>query len=324
MGKKNIAIVAGGDSSEFDISLNGAKFYTTILDSEKYNLDIIVISKANGWYTEIDNQKYFIDKNDFSFTKDGVKRNFDLAVIIIHGTPGENGLMQSYFDLVGIPYATGNHVSSTVSFDKEFSKNIVQCHGIKTPMGVTIYKGDKYCKEDIAKLGFPLFIKPNASGSSFGVTKVKSVEEIDKAIEYAFTEDEIVLVEKAVFGREISCGAYSLGGEIFTLPPTEIVTTRDFFDYEAKYLGESQEITPADFPEDIMEKVNEITKKIYKVMRCRSVVRIDYIIQDGDPYMIEINNIPGMSAASIIPQQVKAKSMNIGELYDNIISEFIK
>ena len=254
MKKKYIAIVAGGDSSEFDISINGAKFYKTILNKQKYDFDIVVISKTNGWYTEIDGQKYYIDKNDFGYTKDGVKHTFDFAIIIIHGTPGENGIMQSYFELMKIPYATGNHVSSAVSFDKEYSKNIVSCHGIKTPEGITIYKGDKYSVESIAKLGFPLFIKPNASGSSYGVTKVKSIEEIDKAIQYALTEDNIILIEKMVSGREISCGAYSLGGEVFTLPPTEIVTTREFFDFEAKYRGESKEITPADFPENILDR----------------------------------------------------------------------
>ncbi len=324
MGKINIAIVAGGDSSEREISLRGAEFYMSFLDSQKYNSTIIDLSK-NAWLAKYQDKTFDVDKNDFSFTDDcGTKHNFDLAIIIIHGTPGENGILQAYFELIGLPYASGGVASSVISFDKEFCKAVVKEYGIKTAKGITIHRGDKIDFDKICEFGFPLFIKPNASGSSFGVTKVKTKEDIQKAIDYAFTEDDVVLVEKALIGREISCGAYALDGTIYALPVTEIVSKREYFDYEAKYNGESDEITPADLSPEVVKKLNDYTKTVYKALRCKYVVRVDYIIQDNEPYMIEINNIPGMSAQSIIPQEIASSGQNISELYDKIINEILK
>lgn len=323
MKKKSIAIIAGGDSSEYEISINGASFYKSFLSKEKYDSTIVIISKK-GWYAISKENKYQIDKNDFSYIENGKKKQFDIAIIIIHGTPGENGLVQAYFDLIGMPYTSGGFVSSAISFDKEFSKAVVKEYGVKVADGFILHKLDEYSVENIAKIGFPMFIKPNASGSSFGVSKVNVIEEIEQAIKHAFTEDDVILIEKGIIGKEISCGAYCINGEIVTLPPTEIITDRDFFDFEAKYKGESNEITPANISNEVHQKLNNCTKKIYKALRCRSIVRIDYIIENNEPYFIEINNIPGMSKESIIPQQVKAACIDIDKLYDDIINEFSK
>lgn len=323
MNKISIAIVTGGDSSESEIALKGAHFYISFLDKQKYSPTIVNISK-NGWLVTEGDKTYNIDKNDFSYTKENVKHSFDFAIIIIHGTPGENGLLQSYFELIDMPFATGGATSSTISFDKEFCKAVVKSYGIKVAEGVVLHKCDKCDIDEISKLGFPMFIKPNASGSSFGVSMVKSRDEIQKAIEFAFNEDDIVLIERALVGREVSCGVYSIGGKIETLPPTEILTDREFFDYEAKYLGKSSEVTPADLPKEVLEKLNETSTKIYKVLRCRSAVRIDYIIENGEPYMIEVNNIPGMSPQSLIPQQVAAAGMDMAKFYDDIITDILQ
>ena len=323
MKKKSIAIITGGFSSEYKIAIKGADFYSSIINTDKYDAIKVIIEK-NGWYAEDGDNRYEIDKNDFSFTRNGNKHNFDFAIIIIHGTPGENGIIQSYLELVNIPYSTGATASSAISFDKEYCKAIAKKYGLNVADEIVLHKGDKYITSEIAKFGFPMFIKPNASGSSFGVSKVNSADEITKAIELAFSEDDVVLVEKALVGREVSCGAYSLNGEIVVLPLTEIITDREFFDFEAKYLGESQEVTPADINTDIVKHIAKNTSLIYKALRCRSFIRVDYIIQDNIPYMIEVNNIPGMSPQSIIPQQVKAMGADISELYDKMIYEMIE
>lgn len=323
MNKISIAIATGGDSSESEIALKGAKFYESFLDKAKYDITIVSISKKR-WYAMRGDSQYEIDKNDFSYIVENKKHTFDFAIIIIHGTPGENGILQSYFELIDMPYATGGVASSVVSFDKEYCKAVVKGYGVKVADGIVLHKNEKYNIEDISRLGFPMFIKPNASGSSFGVSMVKSKDEITKAIEYALSEDDVVLIEKAIKGREVSCGVYSINGEIFTLPPTEIITDRDFFDYEAKYNGGSSEVTPADLPKEVIDRLNENTAKIYKALRCRSIIRIDYIIENEEPYMIEVNNIPGMSPQSIIPQQTAAAGIDISNLYDSIITDLLQ
>lgn len=323
MQKKSIAIVTGGFSSEYEIAIKGADFYTTIIHKNKYETTKVIITKKE-WYAEEGDNRYEIDKNDFSYIKNENKYNFDFAIIIIHGTPGENGILQSYFDLVSIPYSTGGVASSVISFDKEYCKAIAVKYGLNVADEIIVHKGDNYEIKEIEKLGFPMFIKPNSSGSSFGVTKVKSSNEIVKAIEYALSEDDIVLIEKMLVGREVSCGAYKLNGKIVILPLTEIVTDREFFDFEAKYLGKSKEITPADISSDILEYITKNTKSIYKALRCQGFIRVDYIIQNNIPYMIEVNNIPGMSPQSIIPQQVKAMGTDISELYDKMIEEMLQ
>lgn len=322
MNKISIAIVTGGDSSESEIALKGAHFYISFLDQNKYIPTIVSISK-NGWFATESETSYEIDKNDFSYIKDGVKHSFDVAIIIIHGTPGENGVLQSYFDLIDMPYTTGGATSSTISFDKEYCKAVVKSYGIKVADGIVLHKNDPCNIDEISQLGFPMFIKPNASGSSFGVSMVKSADQIQSAIEHAFSEDDVVLIEQALVGREVSCGVYGIRGKVYTLPTTEIITDREFFDYEAKYLGQSSEKTPADLSTEVLERLNESSTKIYKALRCRSIVRIDYIIQNGEPYMIEVNNIPGMSPQSLIPQQVVAAGMDIAMLYDDIITDIL-
>ncbi len=322
MAKISIAVIAGGYSSEREISLNGAAFFSSFLNSDLYDITIVDITHE-GWFAIEQEQRLPIDKNDFSYTLDKRKYRFDLVITIIHGTPGENGQFLAYLDLIGMPYLTGSVVSSAVSFDKEYSKAVAASYGVKVAESITLHRGDGYDIEAIKALGFPQFIKPNASGSSYGVSKVKGEDDIEAAIKLAFEEDDIVLIERGLSGREYSKGAYSLQGEIHLLPATEIVTSREFFDYEAKYLGESNEITPAQMSPKAEEMMAHYTRTIYKALRCRGVVRIDYIVEGDQPYMIEINNVPGMSSASIIPQQVKAQGLDISELYDRLIADCI-
>lgn len=324
MKKISIAIVAGGDSSEKEISISGAEFILSQLSKDKFDAKIVVISKQK-WFVKNESSQYEIDKNDFSYINNGQKHTFDFAIIIIHGTPGENGIIQSYFELISIPYSTGGVPSSANSFDKEFCKKIVKDKGIKIAKEIVIKAGDKIDSDKIvSELSLPMFIKPNASGSSFGVTKVKEKADIIPAINSAFKESDIVLIEEMITGREVSCGIFITKEKEYILPITEIVTQRDFFDYMAKYEGHSQEITPAELPEIVVKRLNEATSIIYKELRCRGVVRVDFIIdKNGIPYMIEVNNIPGMSPKSIIPQQISHYGMSVAQMYELIISDIL-
>lgn len=323
MKKLRIAVVAGGDSTERDISMRGAAYLMNELNRDIYDLTLVTVSREGWFATAHDGKIYPIDKNDFSFTEDnGRETVFEFAVIIIHGTPGENGILQGYFDLLGIPYSTSGVLSSALTFDKSSAKAIAEKAGAKVAKEIVICKGDTIEPEKIAKkLGLPLFVKPNGAGSSFGVTKVKRTEDISDAVENAFTEDCRVIMEEFLEGREVSCGIFKALDKEYVLPVTEIISQSEFFDYKAKYQGNSQEITPADLPEDTVKKLNEETRRIYRALACESLVRIDFIIKEGTPYMIEVNSIPGMSPQSIVPQQLKAMGMSTGGMYDLIIAD---
>lgn len=327
MKRLEIALLAGGNSSEREIALQSAAQIAVALDKEKYNVKVIDLHHRDWIYTAPDGRKFPLDKNDFSLTVDGVRTEFEYALIIIHGTPGEDGKLQGYLDIMGIPYSSCSQVSSTITFDKISTKRAVAGRGINLAKEVLLGSGDKVDAQAIvAKLGLPVFVKPNASGSSFGVTKVTDAAEIEKAVEKAFTESDEVLVEECIVGREMGCGVMIAGGKEYVFPVTEIVPKHDFFDYESKYeKGMSDEITPARITEEVKAKLNRMTLEAYRACRCRGVVRVDFIVTEaGEPYMIEINSIPGMSSGSIVPKQVRAMGMTLGELYDIIIADTCK
>lgn len=327
MKRLKIALLAGGNSSEREIALQSAGQIADALDASKYDVKVIDLHYRDWTYTAPDGRKYPLDKNDFSLTVDGERTEFEYALIIIHGTPGEDGKLQGYLDMMGIPYSSCSQVSSTITFDKITTKRAVAGRGINLAKEILLGRGDKAdAAEIVARLGLPVFVKPNASGSSFGVTKVTDAAGIEAAVEKAFAESDEVLVEECITGREVGCGVMIAGGKEYLFPITEIVPKKEFFDYEAKYeAGMSEEITPARISDDVKAKLNRMTLDAYRACRCRGVVRIDFIVTDaGEPYMIEINSIPGMSGGSIVPKQVRAMGMTLGELYDIVIADTLK
>lgn len=327
MKKLNIALLAGGNSSERDIALNSAAQVAAGLDREKYNVMLVDIHYRDWIYTSKSGERCSVDRNDFSVTISGERVIFDYALIIMHGTPGEDGMLQGYLEIMGIPFSSCSMTSSVITFDKISTKRALSGTGVSMAREVLVLKGERVDPEAIAaELGLPLFVKPNASGSSFGVTRVKSVEEITTAIDVAFTESDAVLIEEAIVGREVGCGVMVTSkGEEYLLPVTELIPKREFFDYEAKYEGLAEEVTPANIPEECRQLLNDMTLRAYRACRCRGIVRIDFIItESGEPFLIEINSIPGMSSGSIVPQQIRAAGMSIAELYDIVIEDTYK
>ena len=323
MTKLRIALLAGGDSSEREIALNSAHQISQALDTEKYDVKVIDLHHRSWAYTE-NGKRYEMDKNDFSLTVEGVRYEFDYALIIIHGTPGEDGKLQGYLDMMGIPYSSCSQVSSTITFDKVSTKRAVAEQGVNVAKEIFLHKGDAVDAEAIvAELGLPLFVKPNASGSSFGVTRVTEKEQIAEAVRLAFTESEEVLIEECITGREFGCGVLITKEEELVLPITEIVSKNAFFDYEAKYTaGMSDEITPAPISEEWAKMLAHDAVEAYKACRCRGIVRIDFIVtEEGKAYIIEVNSIPGMSSGSIVPKQARTAGISLGELYDKVIED---
>ena len=322
-----IALLAGGDSSEREIALQSAQQIAEALDTTKYDVKVIDLHYRDWVYTAPDGKRYDLDKNDFSLTVEGERTEFEYALIIIHGTPGEDGKLQGYLDMMGIPYSSCSQVSSTITFDKISTKRAVADRGINLAREVLLQRGDVVDSEAlVAELGLPMFVKPNASGSSFGVSRVTSAEQIAEAVEAAFAESEEVLVEECITGREMGCGILITADKEYILPITEIVSKKAFFDYEAKYTaGMSDEITPAPISDEIRQRLNEATRTVYKACRCRGIVRIDFIVtEQGEPYMIEVNSIPGMSGGSIVPKQARAMGITLGELFDIVIEDTLR
>jgi D-alanine-D-alanine ligase len=313
---KTIAIAAGGDSSEFEISIKSAGEVSKILSSQ-YVVYIIVIRGTN-WYWEDKKGRYHnIDKNDFSLQNDDQRIKFDGVFIAIHGTPGENGLLQGYFDMMKIPYTSCDAFCSALTFNKHACKLFLKEYGIKMADAVLIRKGDKIDLTDLNKqIGMPCFVKPNDSGSSFGVTKVKQKEELLPAIETAFKESDAVLIESFIDGREVACGVIKTKAKTIVLPLIEIISKNEFFDYEAKYTqGKSDEITPADLPPSITKEIQRISKYVYEILGCKGIVRVDFIITGENPYFIEINTVPGMTKESLVPKEASAAGITLEELY---------
>lgn len=323
MEKLKIALLAGGDSPEREIALQSAAQIEAALDRTKYDITLIDLHHRDWHYTAPDGRQWQIDKNDFSLTVDGTRTEFDYALILIHGTPGEDGKLQGYLDMMGVPYSSCSMTSSVITFDKITTKRTLAGR-VRLAREIFLRRGDTADPEQIVdRLGLPLFVKPNANGSSFGVTKVHTREELPAALEAAFAQGDEILIEECVSGREMGCGVMIAGGKEYLFPITEIVSKKDFFDYEAKYTaGFSDEITPADISPEVRTELNRMTLDAYRTCRCSGVVRVDFIVTpEGKPYFIELNSIPGMSAGSIVPKQVRQMGMTLGEIYDIIIAD---
>ncbi len=319
MAKKSVAVIYGGNSSEHQVSIQSGKNVAANLDRERYDVYEILI-KGKSWSLIARNGEEMepaeIDKTDFSAA--GV--HFDVAFIMIHGSPGENGLLQGYFEMLEIPFTTCNAFVSNIAFDKYSCKRFLDFAGVKFAKDCYIRKGRPYSPRSIvAQLGLPLFIKPTNGGSSFGVTKVKSMEEIEPAVERAFLENDAVMAEEAIVGREVTNGIFTDRGKIVNLPVTEIVTEREFFDFEAKYQGLSKEICPAPLPPHITEQIQQMTTHIYTFMGCSGLVRMDYIIKGEEIFFLEMNMVPGMTPMSLIPAQVRAAGIEIKEFFTALI-----
>jgi D-alanine-D-alanine ligase len=325
--KRNIAIVCGGDSSEHDVSMNSAQGLYSFFDKERYNVYIVDVEGSNWHVNFEDGTTAPIDRNDFSFVKDGKAVVFDYAYITIHGTPGENGLMQGYFELVKVPYSTSGVLVEAMTFDKYVLNNYLKGYGVNVANSLLLRRGEenKYSDEEIERLiGMPCFVKPAADGSSFGVSKVKNTDQLAPALRVAFMESNEVMIESFLDGTEISIGCYKTKEKSVVFPATEVVTSNEFFDYNAKYNGEVKEITPARLSPDTAARVAEETSRIYDILRCNGIIRVDYIItkdENGNDKinMLEVNTTPGMTATSFIPQQVRAAGLDIKDVLTDIV-----
>ena len=322
--KKNIALVTGGFSGEAAISYKSATTIDKHLDREKYNVYKIDIN-PNGWFYEPgEDKKIQVDKNDFSIKTGNGTIKFDAVFIGMHGTPGEDGKLQGYFDTLKIPYTSCDAASSAITFNKRYTVAVAAMAGIHVSRSFHLFKHTPIQLQQIIDgLSFPVFVKPNNGGSSIGMSKVYESKELEAAIQKAFKEDDQVLVEQMIKGREFTIGVFKTKGTIVALPITEVISKKDFFDYEAKYQGASTEVTPAEVEGVAADKIRDAAKKIYAVFNCRGVVRIDFILEEssGYPYMLEINTIPGQSDASIVPQQVKAMGWSLKEFYTKLVEE---
>ena len=322
--KPVIAVIAGGYSSEYAVSLRSAQGIVSFLDKENFYVYIVLITKEK-WIVYRENEpEISIDKNDFSFLLNGERIRFDFACITIHGAPGENGQLQGYFDMLDIPYSCCGVLAAALSFDKYHCNQYVKSFGVRTAPSILLRKGELQTPEKIAtELGFPLFIKPNDGGSSFGTTKVTSVEQIQPAIEMALKEGNGVLIESYLPGTEVTCGCYQTKGRITSLPVTEVVSKNEFFDYDAKYNPDSaEEITPARISGELTTEIQQLTEKIYDRIGAKGIIRVDYIISPaGEVWMLEVNTTPGMTGTSFIPQQIRAAGLNITEILTEIIEE---
>lgn len=324
--KKRIAIVAGGDSSEYEVSLRSADGIKSFLDSDKFDSDIVLVHGGEWVAIMPDGSRLPIDRNDFSYTAaDGGKVRFDFAYITIHGTPGENGMIQGYFELIGLEYSCCGVLASALTFNKFMCNSYLRGFGAHVADAVWLRKGDDADVQAITdKVGLPCFVKSNVSGSSFGVSKVTKAEDMAEAVKKAFAEGDEVIVETFLKGTEVTCGMYKTKNKTVHLPITEVVSKREFFDYDAKYKGQVEEITPARIDDAVAADIHRQTEKYYDLLGCKGIVRIDYIItEDGVPYMLEANTTPGMTATSFIPQQVRAAGMEMKDVLSDIIEDRI-
>ncbi|MDR0547050.1 MAG: D-alanine--D-alanine ligase [Dysgonamonadaceae bacterium] len=320
MNKKKIALVAGGYSSEYIISLKSAQGIAEFLD-HRFLIYSVFITKEK-WVVLTENGDIPIDKNDFSVTLDGEKIYFDYAYITIHGTPGENGLLQGYFDMQGIPYSCCGVLAASLTFNKFYCNRYLNSFGVKTAASILLRKGDIVDSKAIKQeLGLPLFVKPNDGGSSFGTTKASAIEQIEPAVTLAFQEGNEVIIERFMPGTEVTCGCYKANGKITVFPITEVVSKNEFFDFDAKYNPNSvEEITPARISSELTAEIQELTKRIYDWVGARGIIRVDYIISpENEVQMLEVNTTPGMTATSFIPQQIRAAGLNITDVLTEII-----
>lgn len=331
---ENIAVIYGSDSSEWEVSCRSGEFTASRIDGAKFNV-YEIFARFGQWtlaaYRNKNSMRVVIpeverpqiDKNDFSVTVAGKKVKFDYAYIMQHGTPGENGLMQGYLEMLGVPHSGCNAFVAAITFDKFSCKSYLKdVDFVKCADDMFLRKGEStegLAEKAVEKLGLPMFVKPTDGGSSFGVTKVKSVEDFDKAVEYAFSEGNMLIAEAAVVGRELTCAVYYNGNEYVALPVIEIITENEFFDYEAKYKGQSREVCPAQIPDALRDEIQEVSKKVYAHLGCSGLVRVDYIASEEGLYFLEVNTIPGMTAASLVPQMVRAAGLSMTDFLSTII-----
>ena len=331
---ENIAVIYGSDSSEWEVSCRSGEFTASRVDGSKFNVyeifarygkwSLAAYRKKNSMRVVIpEDQRPQIDKTDFSVMIGESKVKFDYAYIMQHGTPGENGLMQGYLEMLGVPHSGCNAFVSAITFDKFSCKSYLKdVDFVKCADDIFLRKGEPVeglAQKAVEKLGLPMFVKPTDGGSSFGVTKVKSVEDFDKAVEYAFSEGNMLIAEAAIVGRELTCAVYYNGKENVALPVIEILTENEFFDYEAKYNGHSKEVCPAQIPDSLREEIQETSKKIYAHLGCAGLVRVDYICAEDGLYFLEVNTIPGMTSASLVPQMVRAAGLSMTDFLTTII-----
>ena len=327
MMKKTVAIICGGDTSEHDVSMRSAEGIRSFIDGDRY--DVFVVEIHNGvWVALLDVGgecvRSVVDRNDFSFAgADGGRVRPDFCYITIHGAPGENGVLQGYLDLIGMPYSTSGVLVEALTYDKFATNNYMRALGVRVADSLVVRRGHdgEVCDDDILeRIGLPCFVKPSRGGSSYGTTKVKSREALRPAIELALREGEDVMVEAFMKGTEVTCGCYKTGRVSHVFPITEVVTKNEFFDYDAKYNGQVDEITPARISERLTERIQTLTSYIYDILGCYGIIRIDYIITEGDVInLLEINTTPGMTPTSFIPQQVRAAGLDIGQVMSDII-----
>lgn len=322
--KKTIAIVTGGYSGESVISYKTAETALKHMDSDLFDAYLVDIRK-DGWFVVVQGEEFPVDKNDFSALVSGRRLKFDFAYFALHGTPGEDGKLQGYFDMVQIPYNTGNTLNLSVTFNKKFTTSVLQSLGFQVAKSLLAHQSQssQLASEIESKLRYPLFVKPNNGGSSIGISKVYQSSELAAALQAAFAQDPEIIVEEYIEGREFTCGVGYIDGAVRALPITEIVSHNDFFDYQAKYEGASEEITPAPLPDSLTTHIQQTVVEIYQALSCKGIVRIDFILNREQPYVIEINTIPGMSSASIIPQQLQVAGYDLKSVITAQISHYL-
>lgn len=318
--KKNIAIAAGGYTSEYGVSIKSAQGIHSFIDKTRYNVYIVEI-RENSWQVLLDdNQRIDIDKNDFSFLLNNEKVKFDFVYITIHGTPGEDGLLQGYLEMINIPYSCCGVLTSAITYNKYVCNNYLRGYGIDVANSMLVRKGETVSnKEVMERIGLPCFIKPSLGGSSFGVSKVTKEEDIQKAIDNAIKESDEVIIEAFMDGTEVTCGCYKTRNKSEVFPITEVVTHNEFFDYDAKYNGQVDEITPARISDELTKKIQDMTSRVYDILNCKGIIRIDYIIEKDKISLLEVNTTPGMTTTSFIPQQIRAAKLDITEVMNDII-----
>lgn len=321
---KRVAVISGGFSHEAQISFKSAETVMGSISKELWEAYEVRIVES-GWTVVTDQGELPMNKGDFSFTLNGEHMTFDCAYITIHGTPGEDGILQGYLDLMGIPYTTPSQVCSAITFNKFFCNELLKQLGFDCAASILLTQDDPVDSEAIvAKLGLPCFVKPNDGGSSFGVTKVKEAAELEAAVKAAFEHGTSVMIESFMEGPEVTCGVFKVGNDLTALPLTEIVSENEFFDFQAKYEGASQEITPARISDDLTALIQTLTKNIYRKLGLSGVARVDYIIINNVPHVIEVNTTPGLSAESIVPQMIRAAGLDVGRVFDQLIQEALK
>jgi D-alanine-D-alanine ligase len=322
---KNVAIIMGGFSSEYDISIKSASVVFKHLNTNKYRSYRIYITKHSWYYLDDNKIEHHVNKNDFSICINDEKVNFDVVFNAIHGTPGEDGILQAYFELLDIPHTSCDSYQAALTFNKRDLLSTLKPYGIKCAASYFLNHGDAIePKAIVEKVGLPCFVKANKAGSSFGISKVYEERELKNAIENAFKEDDEIIIESFLDGTEVSVGVITYKGKVTVLPITEIVTENDFFDYEAKYEGKSQEITPARISKEKQNKVSEIARHIYSTLKLKGFSRSEFIFINDEPYLLEVNTTPGLTEESILPQQANAYGISLSELFENAIEETLK